>query len=333
MSTQPVEINIGGRQGRVLSVDDSPVVRALVRGYLHTGGYQVEEAESGAEALRHLAAAAYDVVITDLHMPELDGFALLSAVKREAPGTEVVFLTGAHDVNSTIRAIRLGAHDYLTKPLTNADAVIVSVQRALEKRRLYEEHQQLLNQLEAVGQTDRLTGLANRRAFEESLARETARALRHGHALSVVLLEIDNLRDLNDAHGHKTSGDEILRSFARTLTGNLRAGDGLYRHGHGEFVALLPHADLIGAQRAADRLVDAVAATQVMIDANQVSIQASAGVACLAQDTDRSTLLSRAFAALHEAKNQPSRRREPSRRLPRAVSDGDVVPRSRRRTD
>src|SRR5258708_5870298 len=163
MGTQPVELNTGGRQGRVLSVDDSPVVRAMVRGYLHIGGYHVEEAENGPEALRHLATARYDVVITDLHMPELDGFALLSAVKREAPGTEVVFLTGAHDVNSTIRAIRLGAHDYLTKPLTNADAVTLSVERAMEKKRLYEKHQQMLNQLETLSRTDRLTGLANRR--------------------------------------------------------------------------------------------------------------------------------------------------------------------------
>src|SRR5258708_39297373 len=142
MGTQPVELNTGGRQGRVLSVDDSPVGRAMVRGYVHIGGYEVEEAERGSEALRHLAAAAYDVVITDLHMPELDGFALLSAVKREAPGTEVVFLTGAHDVNSTIRAIRLGAHDYPTKPLTNAEAVTLSVERALDNKPLSQEPHQ-----------------------------------------------------------------------------------------------------------------------------------------------------------------------------------------------
>ncbi|HXB55337.1 MAG TPA: diguanylate cyclase [Vicinamibacteria bacterium] len=332
MGTQPVETNLGGRQGRVLSVDDSPLARAVVRGYLHTGGYQVQEAESGPEALRHLATGGYDVVITDLHMPEVDGFALLSAVKREAPSTEVVFLTGAHDVNSTIRALRLGAHDYLTKPLTNADAVIFSVQRALEKRRLHEKNEQLLSQLEAQSQTDRLTGLANRRAFEESLARETALAQRHGHPLSVVLLAIDDLRDLNRAHGRQAT-DEILRSFARTLTGDLRAGDGLYRYGDEEFVAILPHAELLGAQGAADRLVAAVAATEVMIDATQVSIKVSAGVACLSlQDTDRSAFLGRATAALHKAKSRAARRGEPWQ-SPQAISDGEVASRARRRTD
>jgi diguanylate cyclase (GGDEF)-like protein len=300
MGTQPAGLNSGGQQGRVLSVDDSPLVRAVVRGYLNTGGYQVEEAESGPEALRHLAAGAYDVVITDLHMPELDGFALLSAVKRDAPGTEVVFLTGAHDVNSTIRALRLGAHDYLTKPLTNKDAVIDSVQRALEKRRLYEENQQLLNQLETLSGTDCLTGLANRRAFEETLARETALAERHGHALSVVVLEIDRARAVNDTHG-QPAGDEALRSVASTLTGNLGAGDGLYRYGDEQFAAILPHTDLVGAQRAADRLVDAVAATVVMVGTTQVSIKVSAGIACLSlRDTDRSAFVSRALATLHK---------------------------------
>src|SRR5258708_24270283 len=115
MGTQPVELNLGWRQGRVLSVDDSPVARAMVRGYLNKGGYHVEEAENGPEALRHLATGRYDVVITDLHMPELDGFALLSAVKREAPATQGVFLTRAHDVNSTIRALPLGGPDHRTK--------------------------------------------------------------------------------------------------------------------------------------------------------------------------------------------------------------------------
>jgi diguanylate cyclase (GGDEF)-like protein len=330
MGTQPVELNAGRRQGRVLSVDDSPVVRAMVRGYLHTGGYQVQEAQSGSEALRYLAAGAYDVVITDLHMPEFDGFALLSAVKREAPGTEVVFLTGAHDVNSTIRAIRLGAHDYLTKPLTNADAVIASVQSALEKRRLYEENQQLLNQLEALSQTDRLTGLANRRAFEGGFPRETALAQRYGHALSLVVLEIDRVQELTNDHGHQ-AGDEVLRSCARTLTGQLRAGDALYRYSNEEFVVMLPHADLVGAQRVADRLVDALAATEVMI-ATQLSIKASAGAACLSvRDSDRSTFLSRAFAALHEAKSQGSPRSE-QRQVPPALSDAPVS-RARRRAD
>jgi two-component system cell cycle response regulator len=329
MGTQPAELNFGGRQGRVLSVDDSPIARAMVRGYLHTGGYHVGEAESGPEALRHLATGGYDVVITDLHMPELDGFELLSAVKREAPGTEVVFLTGAHDVDSTIRALRLGAHDYLTKPLTNADAVIVSVQRALEKRRLYEKNQQLLSQLEVLSRNDRLTGLPNRPAFEEALARETALAQRHGYALSVVLLDIDHLRNVNNTHGRQ-AGDEVVRSFARTLTGNLRASDGLYRYGDDEFVAILPHADFVGAKQAADRLVDAVARV-VTIGAIQASIKTSAGVACLSvRDTDRTTLLSRAFAALHIAKSQGSRRNEPRLRQPQVAADGDAVPRERR---
>jgi two-component system cell cycle response regulator len=330
MGTQPAELNLGWRQGRVLAVDDSPLARAMVRGYLNKGGYHVEEAENGPEALRHLAAGGYDVVITDLHMPELDGFGLLSAVKRDAPGTEVVFLTGAHDVNSTIRALRLGAHDYLTKPLTNADAVTLSVERAMEKKRLYEKHQQLLNQLETLSRTDRLTGLANRSAFEETLARETALARRHGHALSVVVLEIDRLRAVNDTHGHP-AGDEVLGSFARTVTGNLGAGDGLYRYDDAEFVAILPHTDLVSAQQAADRLVHAVA-TAVMIGAAQVSIKASAGVACLSvRDTDRSTFLSRAFAALHQAKSQGSRRGEACHQLPQADTDGDVVLRAQRR--
>jgi diguanylate cyclase (GGDEF)-like protein len=225
----------------------------------------------------------------------------------------------------------MGAHDYLTKPLTSADAVIVSVQRALEKRRLYEKNQQLLNQLETLSRTDRSTGLADRLAFEETLARETALAQRHGHALSVVLLDLEHFQGVNATHGPQARG-EALRSLARTLIGNLRAGDGLYRYDAEEFVAILPHTDLVGAQHAADRLVALVAATVVTIGGTQVSINTSAGAACLSvEDTDRSAFLSRAFAALEMAKSRVPSRGEPCRRLPPVVPHGDVVPRARRR--
>jgi diguanylate cyclase (GGDEF)-like protein len=178
-----------------------------------------------------------------------------------------------------------------------------------------------------------LTGLANRRAFEETLARETALAERHGHALSVVVLKIDRARAVNDTHGHP-AGDEALRSFVRTLTTNLGAGDGLYRYGDKQFAVILPHTDLVGAKRAANRLEDAVAATVVTIGATQVSIKVSAGVACLSlRDTDPSAFLSRAFTALHKTKSQGSRRGEPCRQQPRAVTDGDVVLPPRQRTD
>jgi two-component system cell cycle sensor histidine kinase/response regulator CckA len=124
-------------RGRVLLADDSAVVRTVVGGYLRSAGFEVDEAADGPEAMRLLESRAYDVVVTDLHMPAPDGFAILETVKLRDLGVEVVILTGslAKDINAAIRALRLGAHDYLTKPLAGPDQAILSVERAIEKKR------------------------------------------------------------------------------------------------------------------------------------------------------------------------------------------------------
>jgi two-component system cell cycle response regulator len=298
--TEPTGVN----PGRVLVVDDSRLIRLLVGRYLRASGYIVEEAGNGTEAVGRLEQGHYDVVITDLWMPELDGFGVLTAVKRIAPTTEVIILTGTHDMNSAIRALRLGAHDYLTKPPTNADEVLLTVQRAVEKKRLQETNQRLLLELEALSRTDTLTGVANRRCFEEALSREVARARRYGDALSVVMLDIDHFKKVNDTHGH-AAGDEVLRSFAQVVAGHLRGGDAVYRWGGEEFVVLLAHADLAAGREAAGRLVTAVAAMSVRIGSTVLRITTSAGVASLLpSDKGGTAFVARADAALYTAKKR-----------------------------
>jgi two-component system cell cycle response regulator len=290
--------------GSILVVDDSRLVRMIVARYLEGAGYSVGEADNGQSAMQILARGGYDVIITDLNMPTLDGFGVLSAVKRLGLPVEVIILTGAlaQDIDSAVRALRLGAHDYLTKPPASAEEVILTVQRAVEKKRLRDENKQLVEELESLSKTDALTGLSNRRRLDQALAQELARARRHGSPLSVVMLDIDHFKEINDAHGHQC-GDDVLRSFARIITSELREGDMLFRYGGEEFMALLPHADLPGAMNAATRLVKAVAAAPIHAGSAAIRVTASAGVASLAtSDVDGSSLVSRADGALYEAK-------------------------------
>ena len=121
----------------MLVVDDSRFVRGYVVELLTTAGYEVDQAEDGASALKRLEVRRYDVVVTDLNMPALDGFAVLETVKLRNLGAEVVILTGSHarDINAAIRALRLGAHDYLTKPLSAPDQAVLAIERAVEKKR------------------------------------------------------------------------------------------------------------------------------------------------------------------------------------------------------
>jgi two-component system cell cycle response regulator len=289
--------------GLVLVVDDSRLVRIMISGYLRGGGFHVDEAGGGAEAIDKLSSGNYDVVVTDLQMPGVDGFAVLAAAKDLGQGVEVIVLTGAHseDMGSAVRALRMGAHDYMTKPPPSAEEVVLTVDRAMEKRQLREANRQLLRQFETLSLTDALTGVPNRRAFDRTLEQEIARSRRHGQPLGVIALDIDHFKRVNDTYGHD-GGDTILRAFAKIVLSVLRKEDSLYRCGGEEFSVVLPLADRAGLVVVAERLVAVVGSSPVQVGSVPVVITTSAGAACLEAKEDGTKFLSRADAALYEAK-------------------------------
>jgi two-component system cell cycle response regulator len=293
-------------RGTIMVVDDSRVVRAVVAQHLLRAGFEVHQADQGAAALRLLSRGGFDVVVTDLRMSGMDGMEVLAAVKRLAIGTEVIILTGTytHDMTFAVRALRLGAHDYLTKPIARPDELVLTVERAVEKKRLRDANARLLRELEALSRTDELTGLGNRRAFDEVLRREHSRAGRYGLPLSLVLFDLDHFKKLNDLHGHP-AGDAALRAFAELARSAFRDSDSLYRYGGEEFAALLPHTAPEGAADAGWRLLEAVAAKPIDVGGALVTVTCSAGAASAAAgEVDPTGLLARADAALYRAKRE-----------------------------
>jgi two-component system, cell cycle response regulator len=291
------------REGRILVVDDSAVVRAIVSAMLRKVGYSVVEAVNGAQALAIIARESFDVVVTDLRMPEKDGFEVLEAVKRSSLHTEVIILTGTHakDVSAAVRALRLGAHDFLTKPPAGPHDVIVTVDRALEKKRLKEANLRLLRDMEGLSRTDALTGVWNRRAFEETMQREILRASRHGLPLSLVMLDIDHFKRINDTYGHRV-GDDVLKWFGIHVSRMLREGDTIHRFGGEEFAIVLPHTDQQGALLAAERVLAYLAASTFQ---DSLTVTASAGVASgRGADLDDIDLVAVADGALYRAKRE-----------------------------
>jgi two-component system cell cycle response regulator len=291
-------------RARVLVVDDSAVVRAVVKSCL--SAYELEEAVDGTEALRKLKTETFDVVVTDLSMPGVDGFGVLAAAKALPNAPEVVILTGAQadDIQSALKALRLGAHDFLTKPPQRPGEVSLAVEKALEKKRLRDENARLLREMEALTRTDALTGVQNRRAFDASLAMEVARTRRNGSPLSVVVFDIDHFKKVNDTYGHP-AGDQVLVAFAQVLTDTLRESDVVYRFGGEEFVAILPDTPLGGAYQAADRVLDECRRRSIPVDGQTLRITASAGVATVCgPDANAKGLLAKADGALYHAKRQ-----------------------------
>jgi DNA-binding NtrC family response regulator len=140
MQINAVESKPRADRGRVLVVDDSMVIRAVVSHILSAAGFSVSQAEDGLAAVRMLDRADFDVVITDMQMPGLDGLGVLAAVRERRNGTEVIILTGAQpsEMATAVRAIQLGAHDILTKPPAGPEVLARTVDKAVEKKRLHE---------------------------------------------------------------------------------------------------------------------------------------------------------------------------------------------------
>lgn len=204
-----------------------------------------------------------------------------------------------HDLGST-NGTFVNEAEVESRRLAHGDVVRVGGVR-LEYRAAGDPGARLHDELRRRATTDALTGLANRGAFEEALAREIARARRAGAALAVVVLDVDHFKRVNDAHGH-AAGDAVLREVAARLEAAARAGDLAGRVGGEEFAVALPDADLAAAADVAERVRRRVADAPVAFPGGAVAVTISAGVAALAGGEDAVALVARADARLYEAK-------------------------------
>ena len=306
---------------RILVVEDNVVVRRLISARLRRSGFTVREAQDGAEALDIFHHEPSPVVVTDLGMPRLGGMELLAALRRADPPPEVIVLTGTHaqDARAAVQALRLGAHDYIVKDAEAVGTVPLAVERALEKWHLREENLRLLGELRRLSLTDGLTGVGNRRAFDEALRQELARASRQGSPLALVLLDLDHFKRVNDAFGHR-AGDAVLVSFAARLRSLVREGDRLFRYGGEEFVVLLAGSDEPSACTLAWRIVRATAARPLAAGHQRLNVTCSAGISTRlpGDDANGEALVTRADEALYEAKTQGRNRVGALRALPAA---------------
>ncbi|MGY2873546.1 two-component system, cell cycle response regulator [Marmoricola sp. URHA0025 HA25] len=286
---------------RVLIADDSLVIRAVVRSGLEDEGYDVFEAVDGLTALEHCRQDPPDVVLLDVEMPGLDGYEVLRDLKdnvalRDIP---VVFLTSRATTTDIVTGLRGGAHDYLKKPFEPAE-LLARVGSAVHVKKLQDQLQQRNAELDRLTRTDGLTGLYNRWHLERELTRLHRDAVRHEDPLSVLILDLDHFKQVNDTHGHG-AGDQVLRAFAQRMLRELRAGDIGGRWGGEEFLVVLPRTDLEGAMEIADRIREATAAEPVGVSGEEIRVTASGGCA-VGPGESSDGLVQLADTALYEAK-------------------------------
>ncbi len=291
------------RSDTILVAEDSLVIRVALRRQLSAQGYEVVEAEDGAEALARCRQVRPDVVLLDVEMPQLDGHQVLAIVKEDPDLRDipVVFLTARAKTDDVVEALRLGAHDYLRKPFEPSE-LIARVRAALRLKAVQDELRRRNAELERMSSTDSLTEIHNRRHMDELLYKLLSSARRHDQSLAVVMIDIDHFKQVNDTKGH-AAGDRVLQVVARRLTSVLRVEDELGRWGGEEFIALLPVTDLSGATRVAERMRCAVASEPVSLG-NHGTLSVTISLGCAATvGGDPEALVRRADDCLYGAKN------------------------------
>jgi two-component system cell cycle response regulator len=287
--------------GTVLVVDDSLVVRSVVRGWLEEHDYDVVEVEDGTAAIERCLDEPPDVVLLDIEMPGLDGHEVLARLKSEPAVRDipVVFLTNHASMDEVLRGLGGGAHDYLRKPFEPAE-LVARVGAAVRVKKLQDELHRRNDELDEISRTDALTGLFNRRHLEEQLGAYVAMSRRHGHDLGVVLLDVDHFKNVNDTYGHP-AGDSVLCEIARRIKSQLRAGDVAGRWGGEEFLVLTPNTDLAGTLQAGERIRTSVAGA--LFDVSGVAAPVTISGGCSAQvGASADDLVRAADTGLYKAK-------------------------------
>jgi len=298
---RPLQAAPGARQPCLLVVDDQPInVQALYQ--VFADDHQVLMATSGEQALALCASRQPDLVLLDVVMPGMDGYQVCQRLKTDPTTRDipVIFVTAHDDEAAETLGLEVGAVDFISKPI-NPKIVRARIRTHLTLK----AQSDLLRQWVYL---DGLTGVHNRRHFDERLAVEWARSLRHGTDLSVLLLDVDFFKSYNDRYGHQ-AGDECLRLIAACLgRSSRRPGDLLARYGGEEFALLLPDTPLQGALAVGRQLVADVAALALAHAGSEIAGVVTVSVGACTTPSDgagtAAALLRVADMQLYQAKSR-----------------------------
>jgi diguanylate cyclase (GGDEF)-like protein len=284
----------------ILIVDDAPANIKVLGEALKTE-YQILVATNAEKALQIATSATPpDLILMDIIMPGMDGYEACKRLKQEEQtrNIPVVFITAKDQEEDETYGLELGAVDYITKPFS-LPIVKARVKTHLELKR----HRDILEKLSTC---DGLTGIPNRRRFEEMFGMEWKRSIRQGRSLSLIMIDIDYFKLFNDHYGHLL-GDDCLKLVAETLLDTIRrSGDFVARYGGEEFVCVLPETDKEGAKTVAELFRKAVDTLKIIHEKSQVSdhVTISLGVATLIPKADKAMkfLIEAADKSLYQAK-------------------------------
>lgn len=294
----------------ILIAEDDAHIAELLKIILETKGFQTHWAKDGQEALQEAERLHPDLMLLDVMMPKLNGYEVLRMLKEneELKSIPVIFVTVRGETDSKVVGLRLGGHDYITKPF-DLDELIARVEAALRIKGEHDNLREANRRLAELSMTDPLTSLYNRRYLVERFEEEIERARRYVYPIACVIADIDDFKYINDTYGH-LAGDQVLQQLALIMKNSNRVVDILARYGGEEFIMILPQTNLGGAEAVAERYRVLVEAARMV--PNDPSRAISVSIGCSAFPADhigtREDLLQSADDALYEAKRQGKNR-------------------------
>ncbi|WP_455366413.1 GGDEF domain-containing response regulator [Kaarinaea lacus] len=295
------------RKPRLLIVDDSATIRATLSRAVGDE-FDALEATNGEEALQLLESDQdIDLVVTDLAMPRLDGYGLIKRM-RDHPTSRlinmpVIVVTGANDTEAREKAFIAGANDFIAKTSDHVE-FLARVRAHVKLAQTIQELEQSRRYLKEQADTDPLTRLANRRSFFASASTSLAQMQRQNEHFSIIILDIDHFKRINDTYGHQ-AGDGVLQQLAMVLATAIREGDSLARIGGEEFVVASPYTNRLAAIVLSERLRKAVEDSEFVFEGNRIPVTISLGIASKTSgDDDVDKLLAVADSRLYLAKQK-----------------------------
>jgi diguanylate cyclase (GGDEF)-like protein len=289
-------------QVTILIIDDTKGSRDHMQRIVEEMGHVALTAESGMEGLRLAQKEAPSLVLLDVEMPGFDGYKIASALKQLPRFVPVMLLTARTDVEAKRRAQAAGADDFLSKPLAPLELQI-RIAAMLRIKTLTDQLDAANRRLAELADTDGLTGIANRRRFDQVLNAEHERADRYKRPLSIAIVDIDHFKKINDTHGHGI-GDVALQAVARALAETIRQSDYVARMGGEEFGIVAPEVGPAGGLALGERLRKRVEGLAVAGSSGTLLITISVGVVAWDGQVKipQPVLLKSADDALYQAK-------------------------------
>jgi diguanylate cyclase (GGDEF)-like protein len=285
---------------KILVVDDEVNVLKVLMAFLTKTGFKAESASNAEEAEEILKKKKIDLVLTDIVLPGTDGIKLTKNIKKKYK-LDVIVMTGYSAKYSYEDAIKNGASDLIFKPV-KMNELVLRINRVIKERSLLDERDRMIKELKRLTIQDSLTGLYNSRHFFDQLDKEIKRSDRYLHPISLIFIDMDNFKEINDTYGHMT-GDKILALTAKKIKACLRSNDSAFRFAGDEFTIILPESTSSKAKFVADRILSKITNESFLIDGIEISnITPSIGIAEYQRNEGFQQFVHRADVTMYEAK-------------------------------